>query len=62
MDEQGTALEARYPNIAFLRTMDLYGVSVSTDATGVDLTKATITDDTNWLTSLPRSRSSQAAT
>ncbi len=45
-DEQGAALEARYPNIAFLRTMDLFGVSVSTDATELDLSQATITDDT----------------
>lgn len=51
-DEEGTALEARYPNIAFLRTMDLYGVSVSTDAAELDLTKATITDDTQLVDKL----------
>ena len=44
--EDGAALEARYPNIAFARTVDLFGVSVNTSATEVDLTKATITDDT----------------
>lgn len=42
--EEGTALEARYPNIAFSRTVDLFGVSVNTDATEVDLTTATLTD------------------
>jgi len=44
--EDGAALEARYPNISFLRTIDLFGVKVNTDATELDLTKATITDDT----------------
>ncbi len=44
--EDGAALEARYPNIAFLRTIDLFGVQVNTDATALDLTKASITDDT----------------
>ncbi len=44
--EDGASLEARYPNIAFSRTIDLFGVSVNTSAAEVDLTKATITDDT----------------
>lgn len=44
--EQGAAMEARYPNITFLRTIDLFGVKVNTDATELDLTQATITDDT----------------
>ena len=43
--EDGAALEARYPNIAFSRTVDLFGVSVNTDTTEADLTKATITDE-----------------
>jgi Leucine-rich repeat (LRR) protein len=44
--EDGAALEARYPNISFLRTVDLFGVKVNTDVTALDLTQATITDDT----------------
>ena len=44
--EDGAALEARYPNITFLRTIDLFGVQVNTDATELDLTQASITDDT----------------
>ncbi len=44
--EDGAALEARYPNIAFLRTIDLFGVQVNSDATEVDLTQAKITDET----------------
>ncbi|MPM71771.1 hypothetical protein SDC9_118742 [bioreactor metagenome] len=51
-DEEGTALEARYPNIAFLRTLDLYGVEVSTDATELDLSTASITDDTQLVDKL----------
>ena len=51
-DEEGTALEARYPNISFLRTMDLFGTQVSTDATELDLTQATITDDTQLVDKL----------
>jgi len=43
--EEGAALEARYPYIAFSRTIDVFGVSVSTDATELDLTQATITDE-----------------
>ncbi len=43
--EDGAALEARYPNIAFLRTIDLFGVKANTDATQLDLTSAVITDD-----------------
>ncbi len=42
--EDGAALEKSYPNIAFSRTVDLFGVSVNTDATEVDLTTASITD------------------
>ncbi len=36
--EDGAALEARYPNISFLRTIDLFGVQANTDATELDLT------------------------
>lgn len=43
--ELGAALEARYPNIAFLRSIDVFGVSVNTDVTEVDLTSAVITDE-----------------
>jgi len=43
--EDGAALEARYPNIAFSRTLDLFGVKVNNDATELDLTQATITDE-----------------
>lgn len=50
--EDGAALEARYPNIAFLRTIDLFGVQVNTDATELDLTKASITDDTQLIDAL----------
>ncbi len=44
-EEDGAALEARYPNISFLRTLDLFGVQVNTDATALDLTMADITDE-----------------
>lgn len=50
--EDGAALEARYPNISFLRTIDLFGVQVNTDATELDLTKASITDDTQLVDAL----------
>lgn len=50
--EDGAALEARYPNISFLRTIDLFGVQVNTDATELDLTKASITDDTQLIDAL----------
>lgn len=43
--EDGAAIEARYPNIAFSRTIDLFGVKVNTDATELDLTQAAITDE-----------------
>ena len=43
--EDGAAIEARYPNIAFSRTIDLFGVKVNTDAAELDLTTATITDE-----------------
>lgn len=42
---EGAALEARYPNIRFLRTIDLFGVQVNTDVTELDLTGATISND-----------------
>lgn len=51
-EDEGAALEARYPNIAFLRTLNLYGVEVSTDATELDLSKATIADDTQLVDQL----------
>ncbi len=41
----GEALEARYPNIDFLRTLDIFGVKANTDATALDFTQADITDD-----------------
>ncbi|MDD4312524.1 MAG: hypothetical protein PHW41_08590 [Eubacteriales bacterium] len=50
--DEGAALEARYPNITFLRTIDLFGVQVNTDTTELDLTKATITDDTQLVEAL----------
>lgn len=50
--EDGAALEARYPNISFLRTIDLFGVQANTDATELDLTKASITDDTQLVDAL----------
>ena len=50
--EDGAALEARYPNIAFLRTIDLFGVKVNTDVTELDLSKATVTDDTQLVDAL----------
>lgn len=40
------ALLARFPNISFLRTIDIFGVQVDTDATELDLTGAQITDET----------------
>ena len=40
------ALIARFPNIAFLRTLDIFGVAADSDATTLDLTGAQITDDT----------------
>lgn len=43
--EDGAAIEARYPSIAFSRTIDLFGVKVNTDATELDLTQAAITDE-----------------
>jgi Leucine-rich repeat (LRR) protein len=45
-EEQGAALEERYPNIVFLRTLNIFGVKADTDATALDLTQADITDDT----------------
>lgn len=42
--QDGEALEARYPAIAFSRTIDLFGVRVNTNASEVDLTKAAIND------------------
>lgn len=42
----GEALEARYPNIDFLRTLDIFGVKANTDITALDLTQADIADDT----------------
>ena len=50
--EDGAALEARYPNITFLRSIDLFGVSVNTDATEVDLTSAKITSEQALLDAL----------
>ena len=50
--EDGAALEARYPNISFLRSVDLFGVTVNTDATEVDLTSAVITDEQALLDAL----------
>ena len=50
--EDGAALEARYPNILFLRTIDLFGVKANTDVTALDLTKATVTDDTQLVDAL----------
>ncbi|MEA4915112.1 MAG: hypothetical protein VB061_11120 [Christensenella sp.] len=50
--EDGAALEARYPNITFLRTIDLFGVQVNTDATELDLTKASMIDDTRLIDAL----------
>lgn len=50
--EDGAALEARYPSISFLRTIDLFGVQVNTDATEVDLAKAKITDEAALLDAL----------
>ncbi len=47
--EDGAALEARYPNITFLRTLDIFGVQANTDATTLDLTTADITDDTQLI-------------
>jgi len=47
--EDGAALEARYPNIAFSRTLDLFGVKVNNDATELDLTQGTITDEAQLL-------------
>ena len=43
--EDGAAMEARYPNITFLRTIDLFGVQANTDAAQIDLTQAKITDE-----------------
>ena len=40
------ALIARFPNIEFLRTLDVYGVKVNSDATTLDLSAATTLDDT----------------
>ena len=40
------ALIARFPNIAFRRTIDIFGVKANTDAQTLDLTPAQITDDT----------------
>ncbi|MEZ4628747.1 MAG: hypothetical protein R2912_11955, partial [Eubacteriales bacterium] len=45
-EEEGAALEARYPSISFLRTLDIFGVKANTDATALDLTTADITDET----------------
>lgn len=45
-EADGLVLEDRYPNIAFLRTVDIFGVKVNTDATALDLTQADIADDT----------------
>ena len=50
--QDGAALEARYPNIQFLRTIDLFGVQVNTDATTLDLTAAAITDETQLIDAL----------
>jgi Leucine-rich repeat (LRR) protein len=40
------AIELRYPYIALLYTLDIFGVKVNSDATSVDLTAADITNDT----------------
>ena len=50
--EDGAALEARYPNITFLRTIDLFGVKVNTDVSELDLTGATTMDDTKLVDAL----------
>ncbi|MBA4347582.1 MAG: hypothetical protein C0413_01880, partial [Clostridiales bacterium] len=47
--EDGAALEARYSNIAFSRTLDLFGVKVNNDAVELDLTQGTITDEAQLL-------------
>ena len=39
------ALIARFPNIAFRRTIDVFGVKANTDAKTLDLTTAQITDE-----------------
>lgn len=46
------SLIARFPNIDFLRTIDVFGVSANTDATSLDLTAATVTDDAALLDKL----------
>lgn len=40
------ALVNRFPYIAFLRTVDVFGVKADSDATALDLTRAQITDET----------------
>lgn len=50
--EDGAALEARYPNITFLRTIDLFGVQVNTDVSELDLTNASTMDDTKLVDAL----------
>ncbi|MEN6593336.1 MAG: leucine-rich repeat domain-containing protein [Clostridiaceae bacterium] len=43
--EDAQALIARFPNIAFLYTADIFGVKANSDATALDLTTAVITDE-----------------
>ncbi|NLI55145.1 MAG: leucine-rich repeat domain-containing protein [Clostridiales bacterium] len=51
-EADGAALEARYPNISFLRTLDFFGVKANTNVTALDLTAADITDETELLDKL----------
>lgn len=51
-ESDAEALIARFPNIKFLRTLDIFGVKVNTDATMLDLTKASISDESALLDKL----------
>lgn len=44
-EAEAEALMARFPNIAFVSTVDVFGVKADTDATALDLTQAKITND-----------------
>lgn len=43
--EDAQALMARFPNITFLYTAEIFGVKVNSDATTLDLTKAALDDE-----------------